>query len=806
MRHVRDDLTKHGPLRGIRVVDVSERSVPAALVGMLLADYGAEVVRLEPLGGDPLRALDAARVWLRGQRSAVVGDGGLSEDEAGALCRQADLVLDTAHSGVQKPFRYRPPLPRGQVLAVLTAEPVSVERLTAGEWPIDLAYGELAEARWGFQYIQSGHRDQPIYLGWPHAAYGAAWMLASACLAALYHRETSGRGQIVTTSLMEGLAALNTQRWVGGGSPPLEPWPYISTMDRLGDSTMLIGLFQCRDGRWIQINSGARGATNRLFRAIGREDLVHPDYDVDPGSPFKSHEIAEEFWSMFPSVFRARTVDEWVAILQPLDVSAMPVLLPGQVLATEQALRQGLSVRRGGGIEFGVAGKFSRTPGEPGTSWPAPGDQTAQLGIDTRDTGDVSGPDGAAPPNTGPLAGVTVLDLGLQIAGPYTSRILGDLGARVVKVNGPDAVVGRVLIGSSVGINRGKESVVIDLKCEEGRALLMELVVRADVVHHNLRNGVMERLGIGPDVLEAVNPRLIYCHSSGYGNDGPWASLPAWGPLLEATAGLLSRTGGAGMPPLHYATHIDYGGGLNTVPLILAALVERARSGRGQRLEHPQLGAAMFAMSDVRIDGVAVVETFGLDAGQRGHSAANALYPTADGWVVLACYSQSEWETAHEALGISATESYTSVRSRSFTTGDAAAPIAKALAALRTRDALGRLLAAGVGAAEPRIASGELLLTDELLTLGVVVRYDDPRIGEIFEVGHLARFSATPFRHCRPMAAFGQDTRRVLTELGRDPTDIERLLADHVVADAPINEIAPALGVTGISAGARSSR
>src|SRR5260370_40318092 len=164
-----------------------------------------------------------------------------------------------------------------------------------------------------------------------------------------------------------------------------------------------------------------------------------------------------------------------------------------------------------------------------------------------------------------PLDGMLVLDFGAYMAGPFANRLVADLGARVIKVEeyGGDPMRGpqlRLLLG----VQRSKESIAVDLKSAEGRAIVHDLVRKADVIHNNMRVGAMDRLGMGVEELRALNPRLIYCHSSGYGNAGEWSRLPTFEPLHSALTGMLRRTGGEGNPPHHYLTHMDYGFGLTS--------------------------------------------------------------------------------------------------------------------------------------------------------------------------------------------------------------------------------------------------
>jgi crotonobetainyl-CoA:carnitine CoA-transferase CaiB-like acyl-CoA transferase len=763
------------------VVDLSERSVASAVAGMVFADYGARVVRVEPTGGDPVRLLPASNVWLRGQES--VSEDGLTEEELTALCRSADVVIDTAQAWVAKRFAYRPPVPTHQVYCLLTAEPTRAEDVEAGTRPADAVYGELAEAKYGYMFIQDGVRTPPVFVGVPHASFGAAWLIQIGVLSALYARERSGQGQVLTTSLVDALGFLNNARWVGGGDPPLEAWPSQSTFTRLGDSTMILALLECADG-WIQLNTGAKGATNQFFRLLGREDLVDPEIDTSVYKSFPSGEVADEFWEFIRAEFKKRTVQQWWEVLSEAGVSTMPLLKAGEALSLEQALAQGIAHQTNGDAQFGLPWRFERTPGRVG----APPVQVGAQNADYRQppvrvVGSAGGKQRQEPSSRGPLDGVTVLDLGIFIQGPLSMRLLADLGARVIKVE-ETANVGQDTPGHSMGNNRGKESITLDLKSADGRELVLELARRADIVSHNWRFGAMERLGLGTETVREVNPRLIYCHASGYGNRGPWASLPVFGPMPDALAGAFTRSGGDGNPPFHTVSHADYSAALNGAAGVLAAMVERERSGRGQSIETPQFGASMLWGSDsYRQDG-RIVETFPLDAQQRGHAPTNALYPTSNGWLLLACYDQREWAAAHDVLGVAQHETYAQARARAFCEQDSGGPLAAALASLETAEALTRLSGAGVACAEPQFVIPEMLLDTDVAQIGPLVAYRHPVKGDVFDVGRPWRFSAAPHDPPRRPPVPGEHSRAILHELGVSPERIEQLLDSGTVAQA----------------------
>src|SRR5580700_278993 len=194
----------------------------------------------------------------------------------------------------------------------------------------------------------------------------------------------------------------------------------------------------------------------------------------------------------------------------------------------------------------------------------------------------------------GPFAGVLVVDLTRVLAGPYCTMMLAELGARVIKVENPDGGDDSRRFSPFHGdksayflsLNRGKESIALNLKCDEDRALLLKMIRRADVVVENYRPGTLERLGCGYNCLKELNPRLIYASVSGFGHTGPWSHKPAYDMIVQALGGLMSLTGFAGGPPTKAGTSIaDLTGGLFTVIGIASSLYHRERTGAGMRVD-----------------------------------------------------------------------------------------------------------------------------------------------------------------------------------------------------------------------------
>jgi crotonobetainyl-CoA:carnitine CoA-transferase CaiB-like acyl-CoA transferase len=323
-------------------------------------------------------------------------------------------------------------------------------------------------------------------------------------LGALFERERTGSGQTITTSLLDGAAILQNVRWLGGDKlgPPLLTGSRITTRD--SNLRIVVSLFECGDGNWIQVHTGPRGAFDRMLKVVGRGDLALESAGLHfLGIPLEPA-IAKDLWGHLDRTFKTNTADYWCDVLAKAEVCCMPALRPGDALWLKQMEVNGLvDIAPDGQRMLGKLVKYERTPIEIGREIPAPGEHNALLlangnGKATNGAGVTPGDGephphgGAMPPakRIGPLDGIVILDFGTYMAGPFANRLFADLGARVIKVEeyGGDPMRGSQL-RLLLGVHRGKESIAVDLKSAEGRAIVHELVRKADVVHNNMRVG-----------------------------------------------------------------------------------------------------------------------------------------------------------------------------------------------------------------------------------------------------------------------------------------------------------------------------
>ena len=283
------------------------------------------------------------------------------------------------------------------------------------------------------------------------------------------------------------------------------------------------------------------------------------------------------------------------------------------------------------------------------------------LGSKTGAPGRPHNPAGGAPQS--PMAGMRVVDLSTVVFGPYCTQTLADLGADVIKIEPPEGDMVR-LIGTPahtpgmgpvfLRLNRGKRSVVWDMKTDTGRTALQRLIATADVLLHNIRPEAVDRLGLGYDAVRALRPDIIYVHCTGFGLDGPYAGLQAYDDVIQASTGaaaLLPRVDGNPAPrylPMLFADKVS---GLHATYAVLAALLHRQRTGAGQFVEVPMFEALASFNSLEHLCNQAMVPPTG------GWGYARQLDPdrqpmaTSDGWISVAPYVDARWQRFFDAVG-----------------------------------------------------------------------------------------------------------------------------------------------------------
>jgi crotonobetainyl-CoA:carnitine CoA-transferase CaiB-like acyl-CoA transferase len=394
-----------------------------------------------------------------------------------------------------------------------------------------------------------------------------------------------------------------------------------------------------------------------------------------------------------------------------------------------------------------------------------------------------------------PLNGVTVLDLSRVLAGPYCTMVLGDLGADVIKIErlpgGDDSrTMGPFLDGESycfAQVNRNKRSVALDLKKPEGLAALMTIAAKADIVVENFRPGTTERLGCDYESVRALNPDVIYCSISGFGQTGPYAKRPAYDIIAQGISGFLSMTGQPGGPPAKVGIAInDVAGGSTAVQAILAAYIARLTGQGGQYIDLSlvESGVAWTVWEAAAYFGAAEVAA---PAGTRHRrTAPYQAFRTRDGYVTVGANTERMWQAmCREVLDRpewADSPQYGTAPNRLVNVDALEKDIESVLTTDTTAYWVAKMLAAGVPAG-PVNTYDQMLTDPHLSARKVTTTVEHPTMGTLRALSSPLRLSETPPQMERAAPLFGQHSAEILESFGYSKADIETLQRSGTLFD-----------------------
>lgn len=396
--------------------------------------------------------------------------------------------------------------------------------------------------------------------------------------------------------------------------------------------------------------------------------------------------------------------------------------------------------------------------------------------------------------NAKALEDVTVLDLSHLLQGPYATQLLADLGATVIKVERPGqgdlfrslTFNNRWLGGSEspnfLAWNRNKRSLALDLKSERAREVIYKLVERADIVVENFRPGVLTRLGFGYEALKEINPRIIYCSGSGYGDSGPYLKRPGQDMLIQGLTGLAAATGRGDGPPVPVgAGFSDQVGAMNIVYGVLAALYWRERSGKGQHIKVNLLAGMLAHQGQEMLMAMNFNADFQRPHSGIGHPGMDApfgVYPTLDGWVTVA---MSPFSRLVGILGDDSLLAYDDPKQLFDKRDEVWEKLAALTRAWSTAALIEAMLAQDIWCGEVKTHL-QAEQDPQVQHLGAISHYDHPVAGRVKVVAPAVSFSETPAAITRPAPLVGQHSREILREAGFADADIDALIAAGAIA------------------------
>ncbi|HKE72725.1 MAG TPA: CoA transferase [Acidimicrobiales bacterium] len=797
---------------GLNVVEVGSGSIAAAIAGMVFADAGARVVKVEPPGGDGLRIANpsGSLVWNRGKESMVAD---LRTPDGRTAYRQlvggADVVIEAFAPGTTDGWGVGPDALRADDPALVHCSITGFGR--TGAYADLRAYDPIVAAKVGVWARGAfGYRDGPIVYPMNWASFGAAMQAVAGIAGALLVRDQTGRGQSVDATLVAGLDPIDY---------------FVSTIVQLrakqgeqagGDARDAMAatrygvLAVTRDGRFLQTSTLLPHQGKALCEVAGIGHVLdEPRFAKLP--MFDTAEDAQDWEDLLLAAFRAHDLDHWLPLLEASpDIAYEVAVTSEEGLEHPQIVHNGDVVtvrddRHGAVREVGPIGHFDRTPMRPRGSAPAVGAHGAPWVRSAPPTGTAAAP-------AHPFAGVTVVEFGYFYAMPYATAMLASLGARVIKIEDAKGDPHRASFGPEVASAKttaGKESLSIDLKTDEGRRIAQEIVARADAFVTGFRSGIADKFGLGHDELRRLNPGLLYVHAAGYGTDGPKAHRALYAQAAQAVGGSFGRQVGYWsdparnrdmslmevqaivLPRLAHVIDGDSNAALALLGALSLGLLHQQRTGEGQFLRTSMIGGNALAYSDdfCAYDGKPPVP--GCDEEQYGTSALDRVYRAADGsWVQVTVRGDHEFRRLLDATGLAEL-----VADSRFATSqgrrDNDEELTDRLAA-RFRDKPAEewesvLRGARVGCVAVQLQGQPVFTSFDpvLRETGLTVEVEHPLFGTMVRAAPAVRFSESSARVAPPCMR-GEHNRALLAELGWSEGEIADLEARGIViAPAP---------------------
>jgi crotonobetainyl-CoA:carnitine CoA-transferase CaiB-like acyl-CoA transferase len=754
-----------GALNGIRVIDFGQY-LAGPLAALLLADQGAEVIRVDPPDGPRWRH-PANAVLQRGKRSIVLdlkcpNDLAIARD----LVALADVVIENFRPGVMERLGLGPlaTTERHRHLIFCSLPGFAADDPRAG-----LAGWEgVVSASAGLYYPRlPAVPADPIYSAVPLASSYAAFIAAHSIVAALIARHRGGFGQHIEVALFDAaFQVMGREAQIVNGVPVAR--------ERLPINRAVIKRHRCGDGRWVDISPPLRGFGWFAERYLPQSALASGIADIFNADPAASTQLAE----LLSELFQTRSAAVWERAVN--DETGAPMALcqtSAEWLRDEHARASRCVIpladpELGPTWQAGYPIALSRTP--PRAQGPRHGLDADREAILEELAARPRPASPAAPSAIGPrpLDGFLVLDLSQILAGPTACRVLAEYGAEVVKINNPRPENPLATTGHTF-VNNGKRTLLLDLKAPQGRELMWRLVARADVFHQNFVRGLPERLGLDEASLRRRRPDIVYSSVNTHADGGFRAGWRGHEELGQAVTGMQTRLGGAGEPARAGWPACDYGTGHLSAFAILVALYYRLRSGESQHVQASLSGTGTYLQIPFMVDfaGRRWDEPSGLAA--TGWGPLYRLYKGSDRWFFLAAQQPGELARLAMIEGLHGVDRAPA--------SELPALLAERFAAVPAGAWVARLTAAGLSAQVARDVH-ENMADPVHIARGLSILRDHPGLGRICNVGRSRRFSRTPVDPLFAAPPLGCDSRAIIDETGWGAR-FSQLVADGIVAE-----------------------
>ena len=790
-------------LSGIRVLDLATSR--AELAGRLLADLGAEVLKIEPPDGSASRRLppfDAdgeSLYWASvgvGKQSVILDLDDLTDRRRlTELAGRADILVESFDPGYMADcgLSYKDLAASNPRLIFISVTPFGQEGPKSG-WPTTELTIEAAGGRVGLQ----GDRDRPpIPVGYPQAAFHAGARAAADAVIALNERELSGLGQRLDTSMLEGvvyslLAAAGFPYYTGGDPP--------GSADDRGDEpaarpATFLGRAECADG-YVVVTATSNAQVIRAIPATVLPVLESNGCDTTAVAAIdwtgleaalrENRATEDELQIAFDAVrdfFKLRTRRELIEWAWANDVHLGPSNTTADLLTNPHLLERGYWQEVGSRTQPGLSVRASRTPIV--IQRPAPKLDEHRQAVDAWLAEPPIGPTSAASQQERlgeAFAGLKVADFSWVAVGPITAKALSDHGATVVRIESStridyvrtlppfkDNEPGIDRSHYMANLNSSKLGVALNLRTEEGRLLARRLTHWADVIVENFTPGTMRRLGLDYETLSRDKPDLIMISTCLMGQTGPWASFAGYGPHGAAISGLHNITGWPDRPPVGpYGPYTDIIAPHYAISTLAGAILERRRSGLGQHIDVSQVESAIHFIEPLMLDQIENGRTAppaGLDSAS---ACPHGVYPTAgtERYIAIAVETAEQWRALCSIAPLEAftAPSFDALAERQRVRSEIDAAISAWARGWERRELEQALIQRGVPASVVQRMT-ELVEDPQLVDRGYFVTLDHGVTGPTPYDGLMTRFSAKREMLHNAAPRVGQDTDFVMREI-----------------------------------------
>ena len=800
-------------LEGLIVLDFTW-GMAGSIATMVLSDFGADVTKIEPPEGDPFRAFPPSLLWNRGKKSILLDlKSAEGQRKAQQLAQRSDIVIESFRPGVTSRL--------GIDYETLRADHPDLVYCSItgfgpkGPYAQYKGYEGVVTAKCGRMMAFAGQkgREGPVFAAVNTASHAAAMAAVRGTVAALYVRNITGRGQKVETSLLQTITPYDLSQWILWQMMIKDPENFPSNVqaDPRRQPTLGYSPVRTKDGRWLQLGNLIRHIFRNSLHVIGLGEVLDNPRFAD--APLLMEEEREELRDMMLKAMQEKTLEEWMHIFvhESKDVAAEPFMTSQEGMNHPQNLfnrcvEEVIDPDVGKMRQLGTLLFMKETPASIKGPAPNPGQHSQEILSRLERLAARGGSNGNTKLPKHPLEGITILDFSTVIAGPLATSLLAELGARVIRI---ETLEGDWMRISNRGIAAhrtmaGTEGISVNLKTPEGLAIIHALVPKADLMVHNMRPGVTERLGIGYEQLRQINPRLIYLYAGGYGSTGPYARRPSFHPIAGAVAGgALAQMGRDSLPapdtPLSLEEIREISRQLgraneanpdpNTSMVIATGLMlglyARQRFGIAQYLETTMLGANAYTNADDFFSYEGKPPRAIPDAEGYGLNALYRLYRAERGWVFLACPFDHEWQSLCRAVGrqdLLDDSRFATAKARQQHDASLSNELEKVFATRPAQVWEELLIAADVACVQAEDSGVYHFFSEDphVKENAFTTEVESLRHGTFWRYSPLLHFSLTPGK-AGPGPLHGQHTPSVLRELGYSEEQIQDFKARRVV-------------------------